>query len=815
MRAIVGVGGLFARCASCATTPAALSVPPSPTWYGDDGTWSAVSIRVGSPQQWIDVLVNTVSSETWIPGAGSCVVNDTLCVSNKGGIFSPLKSSTWQEEGFFDLGVDYQLGNTGYAEYGLDNLTFGTTGITIPTAIIGTFNGSEGTNTTSYFNGLFGLGITPGNFTNITPLSAIAALVEQVGAIPSHSYGYTPGASYRFKGVLSSLTLGGYDANRFVPHNITFTLSSSKVPQAFINSITVTSPATSSTAATSVSLLSAVDRVTAIIDSSTPFLWLPTTVCERFASALGLSYNATLNLYTFDTNASQHDILAASNLTFSFSLSNFDASTDLVTINLPYAAFDLQLIYPAIPNTHYGGADSTKFYFPLRQALNEAQYTIGRAFLQEAYIITDYERNNFSVYQAVHPLNSVDNTSIVAILRPTTSTLTGNPPDMSTDSKSTFPKGAIIGSSVGAAALVFASITFCILLYRQHHRKALVSDDKVFDVPTPRRTLMDVMDLLFPRREPPVVVHEAIDSEVPRAEFPIGLEHERFELDVPPNPVELESESGASMDGSTQHGTATQDSTGLSEYERARRKLERQLNASIRQSYARPIPAPTQKQETDVSPVAHYRPPEQLSGDSPMISPMVPDFGRQLSVNTLPPSPVSPGFPTSPLDTPLSPPPPPVYRRINPDHVVYAGRLPDNVRLAGIVPRIIEPDGRTMHPEADEPNAPEDVNTCSSLGSQYTIQEEMRNVDLYNADTPPGLSPVGNNSLGSGHGSEIISPITSTTSGSGTHTFGLPNSQESVEMEMLRADGRTQGDDLVHVPQLAENRFSWESGRDP
>jgi hypothetical protein len=122
---------------------------------------------------------------------------DTLCTTNKGGLFSPLKSSTWQEQGFFDLGVDYQLGNTAYAEYGLDNLTFGATGITIPSAIIGAFNGSGLTNTTSYFTGLFGVGITPGNFTNITPLSAISALVEQMGTIPSHSYGYTAGASYR------------------------------------------------------------------------------------------------------------------------------------------------------------------------------------------------------------------------------------------------------------------------------------------------------------------------------------------------------------------------------------------------------------------------------------------------------------------------------------------------------------------------------------------------------------------------------------------------------------------------------------------
>ncbi len=40
--------------------------------YGDDGTWSAISIRVGEPQQWEDVLVSTVSSETWVVGPGGC-----------------------------------------------------------------------------------------------------------------------------------------------------------------------------------------------------------------------------------------------------------------------------------------------------------------------------------------------------------------------------------------------------------------------------------------------------------------------------------------------------------------------------------------------------------------------------------------------------------------------------------------------------------------------------------------------------------------------------------------------------------------------
>jgi len=44
---------------------------------------------------------------------------------------------------------------------------------------------------------MFGLGTVQGNFTTVTPLSAISALVETQGVIPSHSYGFTAGAIYR------------------------------------------------------------------------------------------------------------------------------------------------------------------------------------------------------------------------------------------------------------------------------------------------------------------------------------------------------------------------------------------------------------------------------------------------------------------------------------------------------------------------------------------------------------------------------------------------------------------------------------------
>jgi hypothetical protein len=114
----------------------------------------------------------------------------SACTSLRGGLFKSNESSTWQAEGAFELGLDPQLGFSGDANYGLDTLEFGTTGVAIKDTIIGTITTSE------YLLGFFGLGDIPGNFTNFEASPPISALENQ-SVIPSNSYGYTAGAIYR------------------------------------------------------------------------------------------------------------------------------------------------------------------------------------------------------------------------------------------------------------------------------------------------------------------------------------------------------------------------------------------------------------------------------------------------------------------------------------------------------------------------------------------------------------------------------------------------------------------------------------------
>jgi hypothetical protein len=127
--------------------------------------------------------------------------------------------------------------------------------------------------------------------------------------------------------------------------------------------------------------------IPALLDSSFPYIWLPLESCLFFERAFGLTWDSSTQLYL--VNESLHDALVLQNATLVFTLSNINGSS--VNITFPYAAFDLTASSPLVPNT-------TR-YFPLKRAANTTQYVLGRTFFQEAYVVADYDRGNFSVFQ--------------------------------------------------------------------------------------------------------------------------------------------------------------------------------------------------------------------------------------------------------------------------------------------------------------------------------------------------------------------------------------------------------------------------------
>lgn len=170
--------------------------------------------------------------------------------------------------------------------------------------------------------------------------------------------------------MLGSLTLGGYDSSRFVPNDVVFTFASdiSRDLVVALRSIQLTDAST-----TNKELLPSGGILT-FIDSTVPHIWLPINACKAFEDAFGIAYDNKTQLYL--VNDTLHNTLMEQNASLSFIIGNEVQGGDTVNVTFPYAAFDLQVEYPIV--------NSTTRYFPLRQAANDSQYTLGRTFLQEA-----------------------------------------------------------------------------------------------------------------------------------------------------------------------------------------------------------------------------------------------------------------------------------------------------------------------------------------------------------------------------------------------------------------------------------------------
>lgn len=350
---------------------------------GYDGPWSSFTIGVGTPAQFLRVLVSTFSPGTVVVLPNGCVLDDTICPIARGKLFDNGTSKTWSDFNvsiypFQDPSLTALLGN--------DTLTLGAAGNTGPSLTNQVIFGIA--DDRKYYLGMLGLSkastiLSKGE--KGQP-SFITSLRDQ-NIIPSLSFGYTAGASYResrarqsqnvvfsysmigFKKVLGSLTLGGYDQSRFTQNNSTFEIAPNKTELV----VGIQSIISTNENGTSNSLLSS--GILANVDSTVSGLTLPIEVCQKFEKAFGLKYNETNGFYLVDD--ALHATLIEQNATVTFTLGSTATSGKAIDITLPYNSFDLQL-FPPVPLI----SDKIR-YFPLQRAINTTRYVLGRTFLQE------------------------------------------------------------------------------------------------------------------------------------------------------------------------------------------------------------------------------------------------------------------------------------------------------------------------------------------------------------------------------------------------------------------------------------------------
>lgn len=247
---------------------------------------------------------------------------------------------------------------------------------------------------------------------------------------------------------------------RFIPNNVSFDLTTDISRDLVVGLQSITSSESNG----STNLLLPSPHWT-FIDSTVPYIELPLDACQSFERVFGLAWNATYGIYVVDDDL--HQTLKTRNPTFAFEIGNSQSGGPSVEITLPYSSFYL----PFLPFF-----DSPPLrYFPIQRAANDSQLTLGRAFLQEAYVITDYEHANFSVSQCrfEEPMEQ----RIVPILPPGSNVITDPAPSPGPTSKIDAPRGSklgrqeVIGLTVGTTLGLVILVTISFWLYKASCRR--------------------------------------------------------------------------------------------------------------------------------------------------------------------------------------------------------------------------------------------------------------------------------------------------------------------------------------------------------
>lgn len=196
----------------------------------------------------------------------------------------------------------------------------------------------------------------------------------------------------------------------------------------------------------------------ATIDSTLPYLYLPTSVCDQFEQRFQLTYDQRTNYYFY--NSSSNNYNENRNATLNFKIgANLQDSPYFADIKLPWTAFKMDLSLPDM--------NTTRPYFPLRRS-PDGIYMLGRAFLQEAYLVVDYERNTFTVASATFS-DPMPDEKLVPIY--TKEYKSDSPTPLPKPSGGGISGGAIAGIVIGVVALIAGAVLVSLWWWRKRNPK--------------------------------------------------------------------------------------------------------------------------------------------------------------------------------------------------------------------------------------------------------------------------------------------------------------------------------------------------------
>ncbi|KAI4960773.1 hypothetical protein J4E86_002398 [Alternaria arbusti] len=451
---------------------------PSGQYEGNDGRWSTFSINIGddgknnSNGQNFRVLISTSSPATLVPQQTDwCYVpSPEECAASRGILsyegrqslgFDDDESPQWQNAGIYTIPVPEWYNDTLQAEepaavWGVDHVGLGESS---PQSFILTEQYVVKYTVTNFYMGSLGLAVGSTGPPGALKPNFLDNMWGSAHKIASRSFGYTAGAYYRNNdnGVTGSLVLGGYDKARLSEQGVSISMPSRQNNTLAVGVIGILWKPDQDAETNTASLTTGAFPAT--IDSTLPYLILPDDVCDEFIIKFGLTFDNQTQMYTVNDTARQQNLRMNPTVSFKISASADTDSADFADIELPYSALDQQASFPLYLN-------ATR-YLPIKRSQN-GRFVLGRTFLQEAYIVVDYERQNFTVAPATFS-DPMPNPSLVTIFD---RSYTGLPETPESGSGSGLSAGAIAGIVVGIVGAFIIVAIGAYLLWRKKRRAA-------------------------------------------------------------------------------------------------------------------------------------------------------------------------------------------------------------------------------------------------------------------------------------------------------------------------------------------------------
>ncbi|KAK2616248.1 hypothetical protein QQS21_000883 [Conoideocrella luteorostrata] len=228
--------------------------------------------------------------------------------------------------------------------------------------------------------------------------------------IPSSSFGMHIGSTSPASTMSGSLNFGGFDRNRVTGNVLTLPgspLATVPLTDISIKVIKGKSPfAFSDKTGLLISGNSSMPKsgIPVSLDGCSPYFTLPKSTCDSISTYLPVTYNNSLGLYLWNTKDHAYQHLMKSASTLSFTIMGFD-NTKSITINVPFQHLNLTLDPPLV--------DTSMPYFPCSTG-GPGFYSLGRAFLQDAFLAANWGRGSWWLAQAPGP-NIPSNPDVVSI----------------------------------------------------------------------------------------------------------------------------------------------------------------------------------------------------------------------------------------------------------------------------------------------------------------------------------------------------------------------------------------------------------------